>query len=89
MVSNLPLMISAIAIVGAYVCRLDALNVSKHRLSYILLHVLHAIAAGYVGLRAATDMADHDAWLVLSVSMIWILASYSRWKDGPPVEAMK
>jgi hypothetical protein len=89
MVSNIPLMISACAIVGAYVCRLDALSVVKHRVSYILLHVTHAMAAGYIGLRAATDIVDPDSWLVLSVSLTWLIASYGRWKGGPPAEAMK
>lgn len=47
------------------------------------------MAAGYVGLRAVTDAHEPDSWLVLTVSLTWIIASYERWKDGPPAEACK
>lgn len=68
----------------AYVCRLGLLDVRKHKLPMVLLHVAGlgtVFSAGVSAFRAQTDLQD---FLSVSMAGLWILISLYNWHGRVP-----
>ena len=84
----LTLILSAVLSV-AYVCRLGLLDVRRHRLPVVLLHVAGlgtVFNAGLCAWKATTDLQDA---LSLAMAGIWIAISVWNWAGRVPDHWMR
>ncbi len=68
----------------AYACRVGALDKWRHRPSVIAFHLAAGIAS-VLAARQALEAPSPGAVLVLLATSIWIIVSYSDWRDGVPM----
>lgn len=76
--------VAAIAAVFAYLCRLDALHVRRHKPAVIVMHIAWAVASGCAAGRAWVGSAELIDVAVVVGSLFWIWISLSTWRDGVP-----
>jgi hypothetical protein len=72
----------------AYACRVGALDKRIHRASVIVLHLVAGIAS-LLATGQALEAPSPGAVLVLLATSIWIIVSYSDWRDGVPMWAAR
>lgn len=72
------------ACVLAHVCRLDALEIRRHRFSIVALHVGLAGVVFEAALNAAHGATDLQDVLAVVAAGSWIMVSRVSWSEGVP-----
>lgn len=75
---------SALGAVFAYLCRLEALYVRRHKPAIIVMHMAWAIACGAAAGRAWVGEAGLIDGAVVVGSLVWIWISFATWRHGVP-----
>jgi hypothetical protein len=84
----LVMLVAAAAVLG-YVCRLDALQFTRHKLRVILLHVALMACAGGAGFSAYSQALGLQDVAGLGAAIIWLWVSLPTWRHGPPSHVTK
>lgn len=82
------MLIAAGAVFG-YICRLDLLQVTRHKLRVILLHVALTACAGAAGFAAYESALGLQDVAGLAAAITWLWVSLPTWRHGPPSHATK
>lgn len=87
---HLALMGAALALLAAYICRIDKLNWRTHRPASVLLYVANAAAVAMVAAHGWKQNADALDVAVLLCAATLLRASWPRWTGGrPPVDMVR
>ncbi len=80
----------AALVAGAYVCRLDMLQIGRARIVAILLHLLGLGVALWVLAWAMDGRTPGVLGLVgLAASACWIVVTWPHWRHGMPTWATR
>lgn len=82
---HLILLVAAVVVSGAIVCRLDALQFKRHRWSVIGMHVALLVATASAGVHAWQRTTDVIDVCVVLAAGLWIWLSFPSWRLGVPV----
>lgn len=83
------LFLAALATLGGYVCRIDAMSWRDHRPGPILLHLALGVCSAWVLTQAAQGRASWPEVFGLALSAGWLALSFSDWRNGPPAQVTK
>jgi peptidoglycan/LPS O-acetylase OafA/YrhL len=81
---DMALLFASMAVGVAYLCRLDGLNVRRHKVSILVHYVACFIAIANAGYHAWIQTWDVQDWAILIGCAAALIVSYSTWKNGPP-----
>lgn len=79
----------AVALVPAYVCRLNLVRFGTHAAPVVLFHLalfLGVLSSGYHGYTGRVDLSDVAAVVAAGA---WLLVSWHTWVEGAPEHALR
>lgn len=75
------LIVSAVAVVMALVCRLDTLRFRSHPWPLIVLHIALAGGSASAAANAWRGRTDLQDWCIVLAAITWLVVSYTGWKE--------
>jgi hypothetical protein len=86
---NALILLLAVPVAFALICRLSDINFARHRASVVMFHALQLMHAGYAAWAASTGIASGGELLGLLASGCWLVMSWPTWSEGPPEHVKK